>query len=218
MSMLSFTNFTKGELGPELQARIDTSQYAAGAKKVRNFIIQRYGGLSFRPGFRFVGEADSTTDDVRYVSFQYNIEQSYIMALGDYSMRLLANGGFILEDNLNIISVTKGSTTIVEVAFHAYSVGDRVYFNGETGMTELNNTEAKVLSVIDDSHFEVNINSTNFSDFVSSDGITRTGPPTPPTPPAPLPPPVVVTPPPSTSPGHDFHNRFDTLSSTNEMN
>jgi hypothetical protein len=200
MSTLPFTNFTKGELAPELQARIDTSQYAAGAKRVRNFIIQRYGGLSFRPGFRLVAEVDDVDENIKYVPFQYNIEQAYIMSLGDERFRLLTGGGVVIEQNLKILSITKDVNPQVEVLFHEYEVGDRIYFYNIVGMTELNGRSAIVTSVINDNVFSIDIDTSNYSDFISSDGDTRSGPPAPPPVPPPEPPPPAPTPPPDPPP------------------
>lgn len=198
MTSIPFTNFTKGELAPELQARIDTSQYSAGARKVRNFIIQRYGGLMFRPGFRFVMEADSPLKKVRLVPFQYNIEQSYVVVLEDKTMRLLARGGAVVEQNLKITAITKAANAKVTAAFHSYVVGDRVYFSGIVGMTELNGRVATVVSVVDANNFTIDVNSTGFTAFTSSDGDTRTGAPT--APPAAEPPPAAPAPAPAPPP------------------
>jgi hypothetical protein len=188
MTTLPLTNFSKGEISPELQARIDTAQYEAGAKRLRNFIIQRYGGASFRPGFRLVGELDSITSSPRYLPFQYNVEQAYIMALDEGYMRLLALGGMVLEDNLRITAITKAANAQITAAFHAYLVGEKVYFHGVTGMTEINGRTGTVVSVIDADNFTVNLDTTGFTTFVSSDGIVRGGAPAPT--PAPTPPPV----------------------------
>lgn len=191
MSTIPFANFTKGELAPELQARIDTSQYAAGARRVRNFIIQRYGGLSFRPGFRLVGEADSVDELTRYVPFQYNMEQAYVMSFEDERIRLMASGGFIAEEDLQITNVTRAVNAEVEVAFHGYSVGDRIALGTVVGMTELNGRVARVMSVIDDDHFTIDIDTSYYNEFVSSSGTIRVAvpPAPPPDPPAPTPPP-----------------------------
>ena len=186
MPFVALTNFSKGEISPELQARIDTGQYGAGARRMRNFLIQRYGGASFRPGFRFVGEVDNPTTAVRYVPFQYNIEQAYIMAIDNQKMRLLAQGGFVVEDNLAITAITKAANALVTSAFHALLVGDRIYFSGIVGMVEINGMFGVVATVPTANTFTVNIDTTAFTTFVSSDGIIRTGPPAaPPAPPAP---------------------------------
>lgn len=198
MSVIPFTNFTKGELAPELQARIDTSQYGAAAKRVRNFLIQRYGGLSFRPGFRLVAEVDDVDEEIRYIPFQYNIEEAYIMSLGDERFRLLTGGGVVIEQNLEIVSIGNGVNPTVEIPFHGNVAGDRIYFNGITGMVELNGQSAIVLSVTDVDHFVISHDTTNYGTFISSDGDTRVGPPAPP--PTPEPPPPAPTPPPDPPP------------------
>lgn len=202
MSKQLFSNFSKGEIGPQLLGRIDTAQYEAGAKKVRNFIIQRYGGLSFRPGFRLVGEADTLDDSTLFVPFQYNIDQSYVVTLAEESLRLLSKGGFILEDNLKITGATKEAQAVLTIAYHDWEIGDRIYLSGVEGMTELNGQFVRIVDVIDDSHVRTDVDSRTFTTFVSSDGTARVGAPAPPPPPPP-PPPVVVEPeaPPETGGG-----------------
>lgn len=202
MSVLPFTNFTKGELSPELQARIDTSQYGAAAKRVRNFIIQRYGGLAFRPGFRLVAEVDDVAKITRYFPFQYNMEESYVMALEDENMRLLTGGGVVIEQNLKITAITKEVNAKVTAAYHGYSVGDRVYFTGIVGMTELNGQDAIVTLINGTNQFTIDLNTSGYTDFISSDGDVRSGAPTPPDPPeAPPPPPAPVPDPPPVTGG-----------------
>ena len=200
MPMVPTVNFSKGEISPELQARIDTGQYSAGAKRMRNFIVQKYGGASFRPGFRFVGEADNTTSTPRYLPFQYNIEQAYVMVLDEGYMRLLATGGQVIEDNLLITAITKAASAQVTAAFHAYVVGDKLYFYGVTGMTQINGRVGTVVSVVDANNFTVNITTTAFSTFVSSSGTARAGAPAPTPTPTPPPAPAALPVEPSTTP------------------
>jgi hypothetical protein len=201
MSMIPFANFTKGELAPELQARIDTPQYVAAAKRIRNFIIQKYGGLSFRPGFRLVAEVDDADKVTRYFPFQYNIEQSYVMALEDENMRLLTGGGVVIEQDIEITAITKAVNAQITAVFHDYEVGDRIFFSGIEGMEELNGQSALVASVINVDNFTIDHNTSGYSDFVSSAGDTRVGPPA--APPAPEPPPPAPTPPPDPPPVTD---------------
>jgi len=199
MPRQTITNFSRGEFGPQLYGRVDVPQYSAGAKQIINWIIQRYGGVAFRPGFRFVGEVRDTTKTHRYIPFVYSIEQAYVLVLEDERLNVLANGGMVTYDNLKITNVTPGITTLLEIAFHAIPVGSRIYIDGVVGMEELNGRFATVVGVPDDSHVEVNIDSGGYSAFISSDGITRTGPPAaPPAPEAPPPAPPPSEPPPAT--------------------
>lgn len=216
MPRYTVTNFSRGEFAPQLYGRVDVPQYNAGAKQLLNFIIQRYGGVSFRPGFRFVGLCDDFgTPGLlhRYVPFQFSIDQAYVVDLGHTHMRLLAQGGYVTEDDLKVEAITKGATTLVKASFHSIGIDSRVYFDGITGMTEINGQTAGVISVPDADHIVVDIDSTNYGTYTGSTGIVRSGaptpppaPPAPPSPqPAPPPPPATTTPNPppagSTGPG-----------------
>jgi hypothetical protein len=201
MARQSITNFSRGEFGPELYGRVDIPQYNAGAKELTNFIIQRYGGVAFRPGFRFVGEADATDGTYRYMPFQFSVEQAYVIVYGESAMRLLAGGGFVTEEDLKIVSATQANQIVIEVPFHDMTVGQRVYIDGISGMEELNGRFAKVVAVPDADHITLDINSTNFAALTDSTGIVRTEAPTPPPDPEPAPPPPPPPPPPPTTTG-----------------
>lgn len=204
MGRFAVTNFSKGEFAPELYGRIDIPQYGAGAKELTNFIVQRYGGATFRPGFELVAEVDDITIRRRMIPFQYSIEQAYILHLEHNEMRVLANGGYILEeDDLAIQSVAIGLQTTLEIPFHDFAVGDKLYFDGVEGMVQLNNRFLLVTAVPDADHVTVDVNSVDFDAFVSSTGILRVAaPPPPPAPPAtPTPAPPTTTPAPTGSVG-----------------
>lgn len=207
MPRLAITNFSKGEFGPELYGRVDIPQYSAGVKAGLNFLIQRYGGMAFRPGFRFAGEVDDKDKDYRLSGFQYSIDQAYIQLHGDAQTRFFAEGGFIVEVDLRIFSVTKEAQAILEIPFHDYVVGERIWLDGFFGgMTEMNNRYARVLEVIDPSHVRVDIDSTNFSNFNETTGFIRGAPPVAPPAPEPPPPapPAEPDPPLTSSPGADL--------------
>ncbi|CAN5713046.1 hypothetical protein BH11PSE6_BH11PSE6_10220 [soil metagenome] len=138
---------------------------------------------------------------VRLVPFQFSLEQTYALEMGQGYMRPAALGGMVIEDKLTIASVTTGATTTVQAAYHDYAVGDQVYFDGVAGMVELNGRIARVVSVGDSSHFTVDIDSTGFSAFTAdTGGAIRAGAPPPPPPPPPVPPPPPPPAPPSTTP------------------
>lgn len=194
-------NFSKGEIAPSLYGRIDTNQYSAGLKKCFNFIVQRYGGVTFRSGTRIVGKVDDPTKPVRLIPFQFSIDQAYALLFQQGSMRPMANGGFVLEQNTKIVGATKAAQCVLNVVYHGLSVGDRVYLDGIAGMVELNGRFAKVVAVPDADHVTIDVDSTGFGTFVSSTGTANVAPP--PAPPAPpVVPPVVPDPaPPATGGG-----------------
>lgn len=186
---LPVTNFSKGEFAPKLYARPDIPQYAAGAKKIENFIIQKEAGLSFRPGFRFCGEVRDADGIYRMEPFILSSTAAAVRVFGDYGQEVLAQGGFITEEDLKIVSMTNAAQITIEVPFHEYVVGDRLFFTGNTGPA-LNDRVATVVSVPDASHVTLDFSSVGMAALTASTGTVRVGPPAPPpAPPDPLPPP-----------------------------
>lgn len=179
MARVALPNFSKGEIAPDLYGRIDTSQYSAGLKTARNFMVQRYGGVTFRPGTRFVAKVDDPTKPVRLIPFQFSISQSYVMVMGQGSMRPAALGGMVLEQNTKITAATQANPCVLTIPFHGYSDGDRIYLSGIEGMVELNGRFVTV-TYIDDDNISIGLDSTNFTAFVSSDGTENVAAPDPP--------------------------------------
>lgn len=193
---LPITNFSRGEFGPQLYGRVDVPQYNAGAKQLVNFIIQRYGGVRFRDGFRFVAPIlGDDVDAVKLIPFQASIEEAYVLVMRDSEMNVAALGGMVLEEDLKIEAQTDGATTLLNVLLHGYSVGDDVFLTGNVGVDgKLEGRFAKVTQVVDANNIRVDIDSTAASALTSSTGISRSVPPAPP--PTPEPPPPAPPPPP----------------------
>lgn len=194
------TNFSRGEFGPELYGRIDVGHYNAGAKQLKNFMVQRYGGVRFRDGFRYVAPILETDLDksIKLLPFQYSIDQSYVLVMRDSIMNVAALGGMVLEEDLKIVSVVYGNPTVLEIPFHDMIVGEWVYFTGNTGPAGLNGRFGKITAVPDASHISIDLDSTGYVALTDSTGIIRSGapaappaaeppPPAPPAPPAPPP-------------------------------
>ncbi len=215
-------NFSKGEIGPELYGRIDTGQYSAGLKTARNWLVEKYGGISFRPGTRVVGKWDDPEQPLRLVPFQFSIDQAYVLAMGQGIMRPIASGGFVVEGDplvpggTKITAITLGATTLIQAPFHGYSIGDRIFLNGITGTVELNGQFGTVLTVPDADHVTIDIDSTGFTAFLSSTGTLNVAPPA--APPAPPVVPPVVDPPAlpdvGGAGGFDYEWYFDPLGFT----
>lgn len=191
-------NFSKGEIGPELYGRIDTPQYAAGLKRARNFLVQKYGGVTFRPGTRLVGKVDAPNEGLRLLPFQFSISQSYVLVMQNGSMRPVARGGFVVEQDTKITAITLGNPTRLWITNHGYVVGDRLFLDGIEGTVELNKRFVTVTAVPDSASVLIDVDSSGFGAFISSDGVDNAVPPppppappvVPPTSPPPAPPPV----------------------------
>jgi hypothetical protein len=186
-------NFSKGELGPELLGRVDVAAYNSGLERARNVVIRKYGGITKRPGTRFVAEVYDATKPVRLVPFQFSIEQAYALEMGQGYMRPAALGGMVLHEELFVTAITKANPAKITAAYHGYSAGDQVFLTGITGMEEINRRILTVVASIDANNFTVNIDSTGFGAYTgNSGGVVRGAPVTDPVPP--VVPPVVAPP------------------------
>ena len=90
-------NFTSGELSPLLDGRIDLQQYAHGAAELTNWFIMPYGGITRRLGTKYVAEVKDSSQKVRLVPFQFNVEQAYVLEFGDYYIRFYKDNGQIVD-------------------------------------------------------------------------------------------------------------------------
>ncbi len=90
-------NFTSGEISPRLSARVDFAKYENAVEALENFIILPHGGITRRPGTRYVAEVKDSSASTRLVSFKFNTEQAYILEFGNHYVRFYAQNG-TLED------------------------------------------------------------------------------------------------------------------------
>lgn len=79
------TNFTAGELAPELLGRGDISAFDNGARRLRNVFIQPTGGLTRRAGLRHVTPLPGPA---RLIPFEFNTEQTYLVVLTHGALRV----------------------------------------------------------------------------------------------------------------------------------
>ncbi|NIZ01219.1 hypothetical protein [Thalassospira lucentensis] len=87
--VLEKNTFSTGELAPELWGRSDLNAYANGAARLRNVFIEPSGGVRRRPGIRLLGKLPGP---VRLIAFEFNTEQAYILAFGDYEGLVFKDG------------------------------------------------------------------------------------------------------------------------------
>lgn len=173
---VAILNFTKGEISPELEARFDLGAYQAGLRQARNVKIRRTGGVSKRMGTRFVAECLGT--ESRLIPFQFSDEQAYALEFAQAFMRPYALGGAVLEEGLKVTAITNTLRAQVTAAYHGYSLHDEVYFTDIPGMIEINDRFLRIVQVIDDDNFVVNVDSRGWGTFEATDtGTERVAPP-----------------------------------------
>ncbi len=105
------TNFTAGELSPRLYGRRDLARYDNGAGTLLNAVIQPHGGVTRRPGTRFVATTRNATGPVRLAPFRFNQAQAYILEFGDGYVRFFRNEGQVTGPDMNGATITNGDFT-----------------------------------------------------------------------------------------------------------
>lgn len=159
MAQTAFINqpsFAAGEVSPYLYGRVDQEFYYIALRTCRNFIVRQYGGASNRPGSYFVGEVKDSTKPVRIIPFSFNEEQTYIIELGHFYARFIADGGQVLEAAQTITGITQADPGVITIVGHGLSNGDDVYLTGiaSLGPIELNGRTVRVANVTADT-FEI---------------------------------------------------------------
>lgn len=177
MSSLIQRNFAGGELDPALHSRVDTVKYATGLKTLRNAVVMKSGGIRNRAGTNFIGSGKTNSRQIRLIPFVYGTDQTYLLELGRYYMRVIKDDAYIMEASKSISSITKANPGLITVTSHGYSNGDDVYLSVPTGMTELNGRTVKISGVTTNT-FEIkdqnsaNIDTTSYTTY-SSGGTVR---------------------------------------------
>jgi len=116
-------SFAGGELSPALAARADVAKYQTGAATIRNFQVDRHGGVSNRAGTRFIAECKTTDFDVillRYVSEDQ--DASVVIEMGEGYFRFYQGRARVILDASTIAAYAGGT---------AYVPGDLAASGGE---------------------------------------------------------------------------------------
>ena len=100
------TNFTAGELDPLVRARVDIESYKNALETARNVICQPQGGVSRRPGTKFINELGGTpASGVRLVSFEFSVTDSYMLCFTNDTMYVYKNKALVhTETSTGIVS------------------------------------------------------------------------------------------------------------------
>ena len=100
------TNFTAGELDPLVRARVDIESYKNALETAKNVICQPQGGVTRRPGTKFINELGGTpASGVRLVSFEFSVTDSYMLCFTNDTMYVYKNKALVhTETSTGIVS------------------------------------------------------------------------------------------------------------------
>jgi len=107
--------FISGELSSKLDARTDIKEYKTGVAQLENFFVHRQGGVSRRPGFRYISTvADTPANTIKLLPFIYSKTESYIVSVQAVSVdsiriRIYNNAGTEVYSSPTTIGAASGA-------------------------------------------------------------------------------------------------------------
>lgn len=90
-------SFTGGEISPSLRARVDAASYHTWLHSAQNMWVHPQGGISNRPGTRYVASAKTATGPCRVIAFPITSEEAYVLELGEHYLRVFTPSGLVLN-------------------------------------------------------------------------------------------------------------------------
>lgn len=193
MQRASLPTFAGGEISAAVAARYDIAKYNTALLKARNVFGLVTGGQYNRPGMEFCDYTAANAYRSELFDFSYSDEQGYCLEFTQEVMRVFYDGSPVVEPALLITAATATNPLTVTVPDSGWVVGDRIYFDGVEGMTQINLRTLRVSAVAGDV-LTFDIDASTWSAFTGSGGGVPgdvdggTGgypPPTDPLPPAP---------------------------------
>ncbi len=177
--------FTLGEISPSLYGRVDLARYHVAATTMRNMFVSYKGGAYSRAGTKFVGFSKQTgrAYPPRLIPFQFSINQGLALEFGNFYMRVISDGGYVLETPLGISNITRANPAVVTINIvgvsaatpiitgvsRSYAPGELVTLAGGVFST------AAVLRVTNTKVFGLTLGNPGTSGYKPNDTITLSG-------------------------------------------
>lgn len=132
--------FVAGELSPTLFGRTDLEKYDLGLAMARNWFVDYRGGLSTRPGSKFIDYVKDDDKETKFFPFKFApaVNSTYVLLFGHNYIRFIQDGAYILEPTKVITGVSQASPGVVTAVAHGYADGDWVKLFDIVGMDDLN--------------------------------------------------------------------------------
>src|SRR2546426_3326433 len=103
------SNFTGGEISPRLFGRVDLAKYQHSLALCKNFRILPHGGLTRRPGTRYVATVKNSADGpCRLIPFSFSDTQEYVLELGNFYARFYTLNGQLVSGGAPNSTVSPG--------------------------------------------------------------------------------------------------------------
>jgi len=165
-------SFAAGEITPSLYGRVDLAKYQVGARTLLNWFVRPYGSISTRAGTAFVGECYDSAAKSRIYPFQFSQVQTYVLEFANLKMRVIKDGGYVLDTSTAITGITQANPGVVTAVAHGLTTGDHVWITGVVGMTQVNRRRFTVTVLTADT-FSIGISTASYTAWSSGGTVER---------------------------------------------
>lgn len=107
-----------GEISPLLRGRVDQQRYGTGTREMLNFVPMPQGGVTRRPGTRYLGDALGASG--RLIPFVFSATQGRMLEFGDHELGVWLPDGTLVADK-------NGTPKVFESPFAAADLRDLRY-------------------------------------------------------------------------------------------
>jgi len=166
-------SFAAGEITPSLYGRVDLAKYQVALRTALNYFIRPYGGAATRAGTAFVGECVDSSAKSRLYGFQFSQVQTYVLEFADLKMRVIKDGGYVLETATAITGVTRANPGVVTAIGHGFSNGDHVWIIEVGGMTQINRRRFTVAGATANTFQLSGVDTTSYGAWTTGGTVSR---------------------------------------------
>lgn len=140
--------FVAGEIAKTLWARSDLEKYDLAVAQATNWFVDYRGGISTRPGTRFLDFCMHGDKATKFVPFKFApaVAQTYVLVFGDLYVRFLQDGAYILEASKTVTGATNANPGVFTSVGHGFANGDWIKLD-LVGLSELNGRSLEVANV-----------------------------------------------------------------------
>ena len=116
-----------GEISPLLRGRVDQQRYSTGTREMLNFVPMPQGGVTRRPGTRYLGDALGASG--RLIPFVFSATQGRMLEFGDHELGVWLPDGTLVADESGIPKVFESPFAAADLRDLRYAQSaDVIYF------------------------------------------------------------------------------------------
>lgn len=173
------TNFNGGEWSPMAYGRFDLDQYRKGLAECVNYMPTQQGGLTRRPGTRYVATVKDSSKQARLQRFEFSVTQAYVLEFGDEYVRFYTNDGQLQNAGVPVEVATPYGEADLWLLSFCQSADTLYIFHPDFVPRKLQRVSAYVwtlttISFLDGPYLPVNVTSTTLTPSGTTGDVTVT--------------------------------------------